>query len=728
MNLFFKKKTRCTFIFLFVSLQIFGQFIKLYDFSGNDGRYPISAFVNSGDTLFGTTVQGGEFWAGTIFRIKSDGTDFKNLYTFKGADGQYPCGQLFIEGSTIYGTTRSGGRYYEGSLFKMDRNGNNFQTLFNFEDSLGTCPESPLLFIGDTIFGIAGYGGRYHQGVLFRINTDGTDYKKLKEFNSISDGNPFGSLTFFNNNLFGVSSNSIYNIKTDGSDYQVIKSFTETGNGIPAPTTSLLLIDSTFYGGACAGNVYSNIYKIKTDGTGFQEVFNFPAFSSILPQRSLTFRDGNIFGMSAGNNTIFRVNTDSQGYNIIHNFNDKNGTHPLGSLLQMNDCLYGMTHDGGLNGVGIIFKYNLVAVVPDNQANSIRISDLVCTQMKISWKRGNGSGCAVFMREGKAESFPIVNNTEYTANPQFGRGSQISNSGWYCVCNGTDSSVTVTGLKPVTNYQIIVSEYNIALKGDEKYNIQKSIDNPLEQKTIKCNQSIFFDLLPIETYGDTSLDPEAKSSSGLDVSYSSDNTSVAIIQNNIIKILIAGETDIIASQDGDSIYFPAPNVTMSLTVNKALLTVKAVDTTRESGHSNPVFRLKYSGFIAAEDITVLDETPSVVCNANIDSPSGIYDIIVTGGQSGNYDFKYINGKLTVVPPTGIIEPTTNKLKIYPNPAADYLFFEKDQLKADHIQISNISGNIIIDRLIKDDKIEVSHLPAGLYILRINDNWYKFEKK
>lgn len=727
-NLFLNKKTLCTVIILFVTLQLFGQFTKLYDFSGNDGRYPISEFVNSGDTIFGTTIQGGENWNGTIFRIKSDGTNFKNLYTFKDTNGMNPCGQLFIKGSILYGTTRLGGRYFKGNLFKMDTNGNNFQTLFNFMDSLGTCPESPLLFIGDTIFGIAGYGGKYQQGVLFRINIDGNNYKKLKEFDGTSSGNPFGSMVFLNNYLFGVTSNSIYKIKTDGSDYQIIKSFTGTNNGIPAPTTSLLLIDSTFYGGACAGNSYSNIYKIKTDGTGFEEVFNFPAFSSVLPQRNLTFWNGIIFGMSLGNNTIFRVSTDGKDYNIIYNFRDKNGTYPLGSLLQMNNCLYGMTHDGGLNGDGIVFKYNIVATVPNNQANRISISDLVCTHVKISWTRGNGTDCAVFVREGRSESFPIADNTEYTANPVFGKGSQINNSGWYCVYNGTDSSVTVTGLKPVTNYQIMVSEYNIALKGDEKYNIQKSMNNPSEQKTIKCNQSIFFDLLPIETYGDTDFDPEAKSSSGLNVSYSIDNTNVAIIQNNIIKILTAGETNIIASQAGDSIYFPAANVSRSLTVNKALLTVKAVDTTREAGHSNPVFRLIYSGFIATEDSTVLAQTPSVICNANINSPSGIYDIIVSGGLSNNYDFKFINGKLTVVPVTGIKEKTMDKVKIYPNPADAYLFFKKSQLTVDHIQILNISGNIIIDRFIKGDMIEVSFLPTGLYFLRINDNWYKFEKK
>ena len=53
-----------------------------------------------------------------------------------------------------------------------------------------------------------------------------------------------------------------------------------------------------------------------------------------------------------------------------------------------------------------------------------------------------------------------ANNSTYTANTVFGSGSQIGSTGWYCIYNGTGSSVTVTSLNANTAYRVMVCEYN----------------------------------------------------------------------------------------------------------------------------------------------------------------------------------------------------------------------------------------------------------------------------
>jgi len=82
------------------------------------------------------------------------------------------------------------------------------------------------------------------------------------------------------------------------------------------------------------------------------------------------------------------------------------------------------------------------------------------------------------------------------------------------------------------------------------------------------NQTITFGTLPTKIYGDSDFSPDATSSSGLTVSYSSSNNSVATIVGGNIHIVGAGITDITASQPGDLFYNAASDVIRTLTVSK----------------------------------------------------------------------------------------------------------------------------------------------------------------
>ena len=85
----------------------------------------------------------------------------------------------------------------------------------------------------------------------------------------------------------------------------------------------------------------------------------------------------------------------------------------------------------------------------------------------------------------------------------------------------------------------------------------------------KADQNISFNPLGIYTFGDPNLNPGATASSGLNVIYTSNNTSVALISGNTIQIVGAGNADITASQPGDQNFNPASGVTQILSVNKA---------------------------------------------------------------------------------------------------------------------------------------------------------------
>jgi len=89
----------------------------------------------------------------------------------------------------------------------------------------------------------------------------------------------------------------------------------------------------------------------------------------------------------------------------------------------------------------------------------------------------------------------------------------------------------------------------------------------------KGDQTITFAPLDTKTIGDAPFALSASASSGLDVSFSSSNESVAMIDGNTITIVGAGSTTITASQAGNDNYNIASPVDQVLTVNKVDQTI-----------------------------------------------------------------------------------------------------------------------------------------------------------
>lgn len=84
-----------------------------------------------------------------------------------------------------------------------------------------------------------------------------------------------------------------------------------------------------------------------------------------------------------------------------------------------------------------------------------------------------------------------------------------------------------------------------------------------------------------------------------------------------------------------------------LTINKRQLTVSTKDYTRAYNEENPSFELSYAGFVNSEDEKVLLSKPKATTNATSSSDVGTYSITIGDGVAENYDFNYVNGKLTI---------------------------------------------------------------------------------
>ncbi|MGN6178726.1 MAG: cellulose binding domain-containing protein [Mucilaginibacter sp.] len=85
---------------------------------------------------------------------------------------------------------------------------------------------------------------------------------------------------------------------------------------------------------------------------------------------------------------------------------------------------------------------------------------------------------------------------------------------------------------------------------------------------MKQNQTITFNALPLKLVTDSDFSAGAQASSGLPVSYSSSDTTVATVVGSNLHIVGAGTAAITATQNGNATYNAATAVTQTLMVNK----------------------------------------------------------------------------------------------------------------------------------------------------------------
>jgi uncharacterized repeat protein (TIGR03803 family) len=108
-------------------------FTNLYEFAAvNDGADP-KAVILAGATLYGMAGAGGTGSNGTVYAINTDGTAYTNLYSFTlnpspdntNGDGAMPRAGLVMLGNTVYGTTYQGGTSDNGTVFSLTLSASN---------------------------------------------------------------------------------------------------------------------------------------------------------------------------------------------------------------------------------------------------------------------------------------------------------------------------------------------------------------------------------------------------------------------------------------------------------------------------------------------------------------------------------------------------------------------------------------------------------------------------
>ena len=150
-------------------------------------------------------------------------------------------------------------------------------------------------------------------------------------------------------------------------------------------------------------------------------------------------------------------------------------------------------------------------------------------------------------------------------------------------------------------------------------------------------QSITFSLASPVTYGVSPIAMTATASSGLPVTYTSSNTSIATVSGSTLNIVGAGSVIITVNQAGDATYAAAPSVSQTLIVDPIALTVSGAQVTDKyyDGTTSAVITGTLVGIINGDAVSLVGL--GTFADPNAANGIGVTaNSILFGAQSGNY--------------------------------------------------------------------------------------------
>ena len=367
-------------------------------YTGANGRLLVL-----GGTLYGTTGGGGTASSGSIFKIRTNGSSYSviksfsavNINTSTNVDGSYPMDGVVIYGNTLYGTTYNGGFGSRGTVFSVTTNGTSYTVLNHFSVTNGKNPYVGLTLWSNVLYGTTAAGGISNKGAIFRVNADGSGFTLLKSIflnegvlllsRVVTDGSTvYGSIY-----SGGISNRgSIYSMGVNGDNFTILKQFSE-GEGA-GPRFNLMLSDTTLFGVTESGGATNDsvIFRLNTNGTGFSTIKQFSPGDDVNGTNSngssiwggLSLWNGVLYGSTRyggtnGNGVVFKLNLDGTGFAVLKHFSattssgggpyiNVGGMNPHGDLTIADGVIYGATLSGGTYGYGTLYRLT----IPPNPA------------------------------------------------------------------------------------------------------------------------------------------------------------------------------------------------------------------------------------------------------------------------------------------------------------------------------------------------------------------------
>jgi uncharacterized repeat protein (TIGR03803 family) len=250
----------------------------IHSFSGNHGDTyePLAGLtMDAGGNLYGTTYFGGDrgSGSGSVFKLSLKGSGWiytpLHVFHFSSQDGANPGAQvIFGPDGSLYGTTVAGGTYGTGTVFRMRPQVRacqsalcpwNLDLLYSFDTYTAFYPNGISFDHAGNIFGTTQQGGP-GWGVLYQLTSSNGSwtFNVLHSFTDSYDAGPYAAPILDGyGNIYGTLWHGAYGFTTSGQ-FQELHQFT---NNDGWETSSALILDK-------AGNLYGTTLEGVPSGSG----------------------------------------------------------------------------------------------------------------------------------------------------------------------------------------------------------------------------------------------------------------------------------------------------------------------------------------------------------------------------------------------------------------------------------------------------------------------------
>ncbi|HTH54783.1 MAG TPA: MBG domain-containing protein, partial [Cyclobacteriaceae bacterium] len=297
-----------------------------------------------------------------------------------------------------------------------------------------------------------------------------------------------------------------------------------------------------------------------------------------------------------------------------------------------------------------------------------------------------------------------------------------SSSGLPVSYNSSDVSVATVSGSTMTIVGTGSADITASQPGDGNFNAATPV---VQTQVVKTGQTISFSSLPSKLISDAPFDLSATSSSGLAVSFTSSDPTIATITGNTVTIVAPGSVIITAHQSGDATYVAANDVNQTLVINKLSQTITFAILDTHLLHDQP-FTLSATSSSGLTVAFSSSNTSVATISGNTVTILGVGSTNITAAQAGNSTYSKaadVVQELTIKLITGIEPSATAFQEVYPNPTTGLINFTlQKETDAANVKLFDAKGReIAVEKPVATDGqlhfvIDISNLNPGMYLL------------
>jgi uncharacterized repeat protein (TIGR03803 family) len=353
-------------------------FSSIYGFTSTaDGSQPYGGLVEYEGNFYGVTTYGGTNSYGTLYKYDPISGIKTTLFNFDITYGAYPAAVPIVYNGKLYGTAAQGGASYSyGAIYVYDLNTSTMSLLYSFDYWTGYRPNASPVIYNNKLYCTTQNGGAVGYGVIVEYDLNTSTFTLLHSFNYADGSYAYSDLIVYNGKLFGTTNQGSYGYGTifsydlNTSTLSTLHSFTYF-DGVYPMGGLVLGSDNMLYGATTSSalNGYGSFFKFNPNTSVFTLLVDFDYNTTgAYAYKSPMHYNGKIYGTLGGGGTgvnqsgvIYSYDIDTSVYTVLHNFDGATATDlstPDGAPMVYNGLFYGVTHFGGVAGIGAIFEFN----------------------------------------------------------------------------------------------------------------------------------------------------------------------------------------------------------------------------------------------------------------------------------------------------------------------------------------------------------------------------------